>query len=81
MSRRPVTYPVRTQALIDRLDRLSEQKRRLETQVDDVRRQIADLSRVLIEEKSVAKTVISTHLKTSRARLDEMLRRYAPPAT
>lgn len=70
-----MTHPARTQALIERLERLSEQRRRLEAQIEDLRRAMGRLAGSLIEEKGLTKSEVSTVLRTSRARLDEMIRR------
>lgn len=70
-----MTHPARTQALVERLERLSEQRRRLEAQIEDLRRAMGRLAGSLIEEKGLTKSEVSTVLRTSRARLDEMIRR------
>ena len=70
-----MTHPARTQALLDRLERLAEQRRRLEAQIDDLRRAMGRLAGSLIAEKGLTKSEVSIVLHTSRARLDEMIRR------
>lgn len=70
-----MTHPARTQALIERLERMAEQRRRLEAQIEDLRRAMGRLAGSLIEEKGLTKSEVSTVLRTSRARLDEMIRR------
>lgn len=70
-----MTHPARTQALLERLERMTEQRRRLEAQIEDLRRAMGRLAGSLIEEKGLTKSEVSTVLRTSRARLDEMIRR------
>ncbi len=68
-------HPSRTQAVLERLERMAEQRRRLEAQIDDLRRAMGRLAGAIIEEKGLTKSEVSATLRTSRARLDEMIRR------
>ena len=75
MTRPLPVHPARTQAVVDRLERMAEQRRRLEAQIDDLRRAMGRLAGSLIDERGLTKSEVATRLRTSRARLDEMILR------